>query len=113
MNLLTNGIKYNKDGGRLIVNAINNGQRIIITVQDTGMGIAPDDQRRMFTEFYRSEEAMTVDPGGVGLGLYVTRQFIRLHGGEIGLSSVVGQGTIFTISLPLPPANPPESGKVL
>ncbi len=107
MNLLTNGVKYNKDKGKLIITGKQSANQVIITVQDTGIGIPAEDQARLFTQFYRSQEASSLDPEGVGLGLYTTRQFVRLHGGDIAVSSMEGVGTAFTVVLPIggPPVN--------
>lgn len=100
-NLISNGIKYNKTGGKLVVIGRTNGQQVIITISDTGIGISQEDQGKLFNQFYRSDQAQIIDPEGIGLGLYTTRQFIRAHGGDIAVSSVPDQGTAFTIGLPL------------
>ncbi len=99
-NLVSNGIKYNRDGGRLVIDASQTEQQVVIHILDTGIGIPKEEIDRLFTAFYRSERASVVDPEGVGLGLYVTRQFIRLHGGEIVAAGEIDRGMAFTIVLP-------------
>ncbi len=101
MNLISNGIKYNKQKGKLVITAKIEGDRVIAHVQDTGIGIPDEDRPRLFTQFYRSEGATIIDPEGVGLGLYTTRQFIRLHGGELVVASQLGRGTAFTLAVPV------------
>ncbi len=100
MNLITNGVKYNRPGGELNITVNNSGNDILISVADTGIGISKSDQERLFSQFFRAQQAQTIDPEGVGLGLYTTRQFIQLHGGTITMQSVPEHGTTFTISLP-------------
>ncbi len=99
-NLVSNGIKYNKDSGHLVIQARQEAGRVIVNVMDTGIGVPKEDMNRLFSAFYRSERASVVDPEGVGLGLYVTREFIRLHHGEVVAASEPDRGTAFTIVLP-------------
>jgi signal transduction histidine kinase len=100
LNLVSNGVKYNKPNGRLDIVAQSDGIRTVITFKDTGIGVPKADQSRMFSQFYRSQQAQIVDPDGIGLGMYTTRQFIRLQGGDITMESIEGSGTTFVVTLP-------------
>jgi len=100
-NLLTNALRY---GGHLPVEvrvAQEDGMAIV-AVTDRGIGIAPADQERIFNQFERAEEGARQAPG-LGLGLYIARQIVRAHGGRIELRSAPGQGSTFTVRLPLRP----------
>lgn len=98
-NLVGNAIKYTPAGGRVEVRAAIDNGRAEIAVADTGMGIAPQDQEKVFDKFYRvSDERVSAVPGS-GLGLSIARETVRAHGGSIGLVSTPGQGSTFTVSL--------------
>ena len=99
-NLLTNAIKYNRPGGSVTLAARNEDNDIVISVRDTGIGIAPADQGRIFDKFYRvSESDAPVKRGGHGLGLYLAAQIVELHHGRIVLDSEPGVGSTFSIHL--------------
>ena len=102
-NLLSNSIKFTPEGGQISVSARQNGDHVFITVDDTGIGIAPADQARVFDEF---QQVGMQDPPitGTGLGLALTRRLVQAHGGAIELESTLGQGTHITVRLPA--ANP-------
>ena len=98
-NLLTNALRYG--GGKPIEVVVRQEEGLArMSVRDQGMGIAPEDQERIFEQFERTEDSRKQAPG-LGLGLYITRQIVRLHGGEIQLESAVGQGSLFCVCLPL------------
>lgn len=97
-NLLSNAIKYG-EGRPIDVSTVRDRDRARLVVQDHGVGIAPADRERIFERFERIRPAG--DPGGLGLGLYITRQIVDLHGGAIHVESVPGHGSAFTIDLPL------------
>jgi len=99
-NLLSNAIKYTPEGGRVEVAAGKTAQGLWIQVSDTGVGIQPKEQERVFEAFYRSE-AQQRFPQGLGVGLTLARDLVRAHGGEIELVSTPGEGSQFTIRLPL------------
>jgi signal transduction histidine kinase len=104
-NLLTNAIKYNRAGGSVTLAARNEGREIIISVRDTGIGIAAADCERIFEKFYRvSESGAPVARGGHGLGLYLAAQIVELHHGRIVLDSEPGVGSTFSIHLKSAPA---------
>jgi signal transduction histidine kinase len=70
-----------------------------VSVQDTGIGLAPEDQARLFTKFFRAQNSMTQGVSGTGLGLTITRALVELHGGEITVTSALGQGSTFSFTL--------------
>jgi len=104
-NLLTNAIKYNRPGGSVLLAARNEDHEIVISVRDTGIGIAAADRERVFDKFYRvSERDAKVARGGHGLGLYLAAQIVELHHGRIVVDSEPGIGSTFSIHLKIAPA---------
>lgn len=104
-NLLTNAIKYNREGGSVTLAARNDGHEIVISVRDTGIGIAPADRERIFEKFYRvSESGAPVARGGHGLGLYLAAQIVEMHHGRLVVDSEPGVGSTFSIHLKSAPA---------
>jgi signal transduction histidine kinase len=99
LNLLSNAIKFTPDGGRIEVRAIPVDRSVEVSVTDTGVGIAPEDQEAIFEEF---RQVGTADKKveGTGLGLALSRKFIELHGGRIWVQSEPGAGSTFTFTLP-------------
>ena len=100
-NLIDNAVKYSPAGGRISVNVDSDDAKGTITVADHGLGIPADEHERIFEKFYRLDPAMTNGVGGSGLGLYNSRQLIRQMGGDLAVSSILGTGSTFTITLPL------------
>ena len=100
INLLTNAIKFTPDGGRITISADRRDDAVVIRVVDTGMGIPPDEQERIFERFFRSSSAKRLAVPGTGLGLSITRTIIEKHGGTISVASSLGEGTAFTVTLP-------------
>jgi signal transduction histidine kinase len=104
-NLLTNAIKYNRPGGSVTLSARNEDHEIVISVRDTGIGIAAADRERVFDKFYRvSEHDAKAARGGHGLGLYLAAQIVELHHGRMSLDSEPGIGSTFSIHLKIAPA---------
>jgi two-component system OmpR family sensor kinase len=101
INLLDNALTYTNSGGRVTLSVEIRGRRAYIVVQDTGIGIAPEDRLHIFERFYRTDPARTRKTGGSGLGLSIVDWVIRAHEGSIHVESQVGQGSTFTLSLPL------------
>jgi PAS domain S-box-containing protein len=97
-NLITNAIKYG-ESKPVEIRVARNGARAVFSVRDQGIGIAPEDHERVFRQFERAETASHV--AGLGLGLYIVRQLVELHGGSIRLESQAGQGSNFVVELPL------------
>ncbi len=101
MNLVSNGIKYTRPGGQVTASVRREGDWIVGAVQDTGIGIDPQDQARIFEDFFRTDEAKTMERQGTGLGLSIVKRIVEIYGGEVGLESEAGVGTTFTFRLPL------------
>jgi signal transduction histidine kinase len=99
-NLLSNAIKYTEAGGIIAVSLKQTPEQLVATVRDTGIGIPPEDQRRVFEEFYRAENARTVPPVGTGVGLSIVQRVIENWGGKITVESELGLGSKFTFVLP-------------
>ncbi|MDD3647868.1 MAG: ATP-binding protein [Candidatus Dojkabacteria bacterium] len=109
-NLISNAIKYTRKGKvEIWCDAIRRDKTVSVSVSDTGVGLSREDQKKLFTKFgrirnYISKEermAQIVRPGGTGLGLYLAKGIVNLHGGEIGVKSTLGKGSIFTFTLPV------------
>jgi GAF domain-containing protein len=101
LNLLSNAIKFTPDGGRIDIRAIPLDGSVEVSVSDTGVGIAPEDQDAIFEEF-RQVGTAAKKVEGTGLGLALSRKFIELHGGRIWVQSHLGAGSTFTFTLPVP-----------
>lgn len=100
-NLVENGIKYNVDEGWVRVTLDADHKDFFVTVQDSGMGIPEDQIERIFERFYRVDKSHSREIGGTGLGLSITRSAIAMHHGNIKVASKEGEGTIFTVRIPL------------
>jgi len=98
INLVHNAIKFTPAGGEIRVDVRQEAGRTRIRVADTGVGIAEDEQLRLFERFYKSDKARNT--GGTGLGLAIAKHIVQSHGGEISVESVAGEGATFTVSLP-------------
>ena len=100
LNLLSNAIKFTPEGGRIEVGAVSRDGFVEISVSDTGVGIAPEDQEAVFEEF-RQVGTAAKKVEGTGLGLTLCRKFVELHGGKIWVKSQLGQGSTFTFTIPV------------
>ena len=101
-NLLENAIKYNVANGQVVVSIErrNDGPFMQVNVSDTGMGISEEARQKLFTKFFRAENAITKETAGSGLGLYIVKNIIKRHGGQIWVDSEVGRGTTFHFTIP-------------
>jgi signal transduction histidine kinase len=101
MNLVSNAVKFTPEGGRISVQALS-GQdgNVLITVSDTGAGIAADEIQDVLKPFMRSRDAERRQVPGTGLGLHLAQELMKLHGGGLSLSSIVGKGTVVTVNIP-------------
>ena len=99
LNLLSNAIKFTPEGGRIEVGAVPRDGSVEVSVSDTGIGIAPEDQEAVFEEF-RQVGTAEKKAEGTGLGLTLCRKFIELHGGRIWVKSQVGAGSTFGFTIP-------------
>ncbi|MDP1682453.1 MAG: sensor histidine kinase [Burkholderiales bacterium] len=100
LNLLSNAVKFTPEGGRISVKAVPVDGTVEISVADTGVGIAPEDQETIFEEFRQVGTDYAQKREGTGLGLTLTKKFIELHGGRIRVRSEIGKGSTFTFTLP-------------
>ena len=100
-NLLDNAVKYNKDGGLVIVRLGEEKGQAVLTVTDTGIGISPEHQERVFERFYRVDKSHSKEIGGTGLGLSIVKHAALILGAAIELDSTVGKGTIVMVRFPM------------
>jgi len=98
-NLLSNAVKFTPRGGHIRLALRKDGNSLAVSVSDDGPGIPPDEQARIFDKFYIGRDQRSA--AGVGLGLYIARQLIELHGGRITVKSMPGQGATFTFTIPV------------
>jgi signal transduction histidine kinase len=104
-NLLDNAIKYTLSGGSVSISIAENDAQVVVSIEDTGIGISPRDLPHIFERFYRCDESRS--QAGIGLGLSLARAIARAHGGDITATSTPDQGSTFTATLPKP--LPPHS----
>jgi two-component system phosphate regulon sensor histidine kinase PhoR len=116
-NLLSNAIKYSPQGGIVTVSCSARNGTVECSVTDTGMGLSPEDSKGLFTRFFRSAAARNSSIPGLGLGLALSKDIVERHGGTIACESDLGEGTVFTFTLPVtgqladantPPRQPPR-----
>ncbi|MDA0180557.1 ATP-binding protein [Solirubrobacter phytolaccae] len=99
VNLLTNAVKFTPSGGAVEARAWVDGEEVVVTVRDTGVGVAVEDQARIFEAFQRGDRRASVE--GTGLGLTLSKRFVELHGGRIWVASSVGAGSTFGFAIPV------------
>ena len=98
--LMDNAIKYTMDRGEIVLAAsISGDQKFHFSIKDTGIGIAPEDQKRIFERFYRIDKARSRELGGTGLGLSIAKWIVDAHGGSIAVKSTLGAGTTFDVTI--------------
>ena len=100
-NLVENAVKYNRKFGKVTMTIDKDNQNFFITVEDTGIGMAEAELDKIYERFYRVDKSRSREIGGTGLGLSITRSAILLHHGKIDVTSVEGEGTTFTVTIPL------------
>ncbi|MBX3622753.1 MAG: response regulator [Rhizobacter sp.] len=98
-NFLSNAYKYTRKG-QIALDLREDGDRVLLAVTDTGVGIRPEDQRRLFERFFRADAGEGRTDDGTGIGLALVKELVQLHGGEVGVESLPGVGSRFTVSLP-------------
>lgn len=99
-NLLSNACRYTGKGGRIVVRARREGGQVVVDIEDTGIGIEPRQQERVFERFYRVDSARSRELGGTGLGLAIVKHIVQGLGGDVRLKSEPGVGSVFTIGIP-------------
>jgi two-component system sensor histidine kinase BaeS len=100
-NLVANAVRYTPAGGEVVVALRQEQDNAVLEVRDTGTGIAPDDLPHVFDRFWRADKSRSRSTGGSGLGLAITRHLVEAHGGTVSVTSTLGAGSTFRISLPL------------
>jgi len=109
-NLISNAVKFTPEGGRVTVKAASDGNELVFTVSDTGVGIAPEEQDLIFEKFRQAANPMTREQGGTGLGLSIVRELAKLLGGDVTVQSELGRGSTFTVRLAAKLADEPLLG---
>jgi signal transduction histidine kinase len=99
-NLVSNAVKYTPQGGTVAASVRRRADEVVVEVADTGIGIPEEALPRIFTEFYRAKNARAATAEGTGLGLVIAKDVVEQHGGQITIQSKVGEGSVFTVSLP-------------
>jgi len=100
-NLMENAMKYTQEGGQIRVRLVRSGRDAVLTISDNGPGIPKEDQAHIFERFYRVDKARSRETGGTGLGLSIVHQMVLMHGGSVSVESEEGEGTTFTVVLPI------------
>jgi len=101
-NLFSNAVKYTYEGGSITVRAfLNRANMMQIEVEDTGVGMSPEQLKKLFRPFYRADNPLRDIAGGTGLGLSIAKQLVEMHGGEIWVTSELGKGSTFAFAIPL------------
>ncbi len=103
-NLLSNALRHTPAGGRIVVAIRSDTEELTFTVADNGEGIPAEHLPYIFDRFYRVADSRSRREGGAGLGLAIVKQMVEAHGGRVSVQSTPGQGTTFTVSLPVQPA---------
>jgi cell cycle sensor histidine kinase DivJ len=112
LNLVSNAIKFTERGGKVTASAGVEGSRLVLRITDTGVGIAPDDLKRVGDPFFQAGKTYQRRHEGTGLGLSIVKSLVELHAGELTVQSRIDEGTTVTVALPLaftPPAPKPSS----
>ena len=109
LNLLSNAAKYTPEGGTVDIHVVQEDGLAKFTISDTGIGIDPEEQEKIFSEFHQANRVRDENLGGTGIGLALTRRLVEIHGGEIGVTSTVGKGSTFWFTLPLKPLDSDSS----
>jgi signal transduction histidine kinase len=100
-NIIGNALKYTADGGTVTVTARTERERVLVSVKDSGIGIAPEHHDKVFEEMFRVDSEAVQQQIGTGIGLFTAREIVRRHGGEVSVHSTLGEGTEFVVDLPV------------
>lgn len=114
-NLISNAHKYSNDSSQIRLNIATEGKNLSVVIEDEGIGISEEDQKQLFTAFFRADNRVSREAGGTGLGLVIARSIAELHGGELWLNSIENQGTTVAFKIPgitsKPEINPEEEAE--
>ena len=99
--LIENAIKYTPPNGQVTVSLKYDIDKVELSVKDTGVGVSPEQQNRLFTKFFRASNVMRMETDGTGLGLFIAKNIIEAHGGKIWCQSKENEGSTFSFSLPI------------
>ncbi|MDQ4005842.1 MAG: ATP-binding protein, partial [Actinomycetota bacterium] len=99
-NLISNAAKYSPNDSAISVTARSLGEQVEVSIQDRGIGISEEEASQLFTKFFRADRREVRDERGTGLGLYITKNLVEMHGGRIGVRSRPGEGTTVSFTLP-------------
>jgi PAS domain S-box-containing protein len=108
-NLVGNACQYTPRDGEIVVSARREDGEVQISVRDTGVGIGPDDRERIFDRFFRADDPVVQGTSGTGLGLAIVKSLVEMHGGEIWVESELGEGSVFTFTLPMRDGGVPDA----
>ncbi|MEO8612138.1 MAG: PAS domain-containing sensor histidine kinase [Chloroflexota bacterium] len=100
-NLIDNALLYTSADGSIVIRTFQDGDKTVLEVRDTGIGISPEDLPRIFDRFYRTDTARSSETGGIGLGLSIAKKIIELHQGQLEAESELGKGSVFRVYLPV------------
>lgn len=101
INLIHNAIKFTPEQGEINVALTDGGESVVCQISDTGSGISEEDRMHIFERFYKADKARDRAQGGSGLGLSLVKKIVELHGGTVTVESQAGEGSTFTVTLPL------------
>ena len=99
-NLLENAVKFTNVNGYIEIHAVEDPERVTVSIRNSGPGISPDDVKMIFDRFYKTDKSRSQDKNGMGLGLYIVKTMVQLHGGEIHVESVENEYTLFEFWIP-------------
>ena len=111
-NLINNSLKYSPNGGKISVKILNDGERVTISVSDQGVGLTKEQTAQVFEPFYRTDNSVTREFPGIGLGLAVSKKIVELYNGSIWCEPGVDLGSVFYVILPVNPHIPLETPKL-
>ena len=109
VNIMSNALRYTPEGGWVVVSVAQDRSDVMISVSDTGIGIAREDLNRVFSRFWRSDASRERESGGLGVGLALTKEIIDRHHGYVRVDSELGHGTTFTLYIPHTQPEPEKS----
>jgi signal transduction histidine kinase len=114
INLMSNAVKFTPDGGRIVITTeINDAGELVLAIHDSGIGIGPDEIAKVFEPFYQAEGSLSRRFEGTGLGLPIVKRLVEMHGGQIALSSALGEGTLVTVRFPAERLQLPSNSELM